>query len=497
MALPTTGQAYASGRTVAVLDIGSNSCRLVIAVLSPRTGFQIIEEARALVRLAPPRRSQAIGASAMRRARQAFTAFRFIAESHQPDEFVYLATAAVRQSSNRDAVVTAFSDWLGRPVRVASAEEESRYAVVAAANSFSEPSGTVVDLGGGSMQIASYQGMDMLRADSLPAGALLLHQDFISSDPPRGKQLQKLRSHLSNLFAEVPDHVERPVLFVGGTARAIAKLHQRSFGYRLPWAHGYHLTLKQLTRLTAQLASLSVAERVQLPGMSADRADIILAGALSIEEFCKAASVEHLVISGEGVRHGVLYQRLSEAGMLEGDARGRTVEQLAAVAGEVPYQEAVDSCAGLLVQAPPAADPLVRELLPIAARLHRLGDVVSLQRSSRSAEHIVLSREMPGFSHREWMLLASALGSQGRLRLRAADCGPPLHATDVGLVDQVSTLLDLAVELGRTGSTQVAVEAVDAGLAITCTPVPFVAESLSARYRSAFSADLTFVEPAG
>ena len=479
------------GRTVAVLDIGSNTCRLVIARLNADSGFEIIEETRAAVRLVPAAHRTSISPPALERAERAFREFRGIVECYRPDECVYLATAAVREASNQQRVLRLFSEWLGQPVHVIAAEEECRLAVFAAANAFLDLTGTVVDLGGGSMQVGTYLGLGVTSTFSFPLGALRLQQEYLHRDPPKPRELKRLRSHVRDLLAERSLRFPEPVFFAGGTARALAKIHQRSSGYQFQWAHGYRLTLDQLSRLTERLSELTQVERAQVPGLNPDRADIILPGAVAIEEFCRAMSIHRLVVSGEGIRQGVLYGLLQEYGLLTGSPRDRTIAQLREAAPAPPYMDGAQALARKLMTAL-GPDPLVQQLVPVAITLHRLGDKTSTQRSDRNAYNLVTSREMAGFSRREAMLLAAALGSQEEFRLRRDECQPPLLPTDLELVGQVSALIRLVVTLARSGATNVAVRRQAGLVEIEASVLPYESDELSERFKRFFVDDLVF-----
>jgi exopolyphosphatase / guanosine-5'-triphosphate,3'-diphosphate pyrophosphatase len=477
---------------LAVLDIGSNSCRLLIAELNRESGYTVLEEARAIVRLAPARPGGPIDRPAMERARMALTGFAALVKFYEPVDRAYLATAAVRGARNQDAVLKQFTKWLAHPVRVLSADEEAYYAVLAVSQSFPYLTGTVVDLGGGSAQIATYLGKNMSSSYSLPAGALSLHRRFLHGDPPRARELKALRGALQELFIGLPAALPRPVVLLGGTARALAELHQRTYGYTFPWPHGYELSARALARLSDRLAALSVSDRTKLPGMSPERADIILAGAIALTEFCSAANVKRVTISGEGVRQGVLYEELERRGLLNPNARSRTIAQLTAQLPGAPYDDRALAGGQSIVRAVGDVDLLVSTLLPVAITLHRVGDLISSQRSDRNAHFLLTSREMAGFTHRETMLLAWALASQRKPRMRRTDAVAPLKPEDFVLVEQLATILQLVVTLARASYGAFSFERESEWITVRGASPPFDALRLGARFEAAFGLGIRF-----
>ncbi|MEX2238123.1 MAG: Ppx/GppA phosphatase family protein [Dehalococcoidia bacterium] len=488
--MPSSTSSYKPA-TVAVLDIGSNSCRLVIARLHPESGFEVLDEARAMLRLANEDPKAPIAGPTLARAEAAFPVFRQIADSYRPKRRVYVATSAVREAANRKDVARRFSDLLGHKVRVISAKDEAAYAVRAAVNSFSLARGTVIDLGGGSVQVAGFDGGEMKDWRSLPAGSLLLQRRFFEKGWSASAQTD-LIAYVEGLLVESAPKVRLPAVFVGGTARALAKLHQRSYGYAWPWPHGYAFSLAQLGRLRKRLSELDLDERRRLPGMNADRADTILPGAIALERLCIANSIDRLVVSGEGVRHGVLYELLEERGLLAGDARSRSLASLSALASAPPYEEAALQLAARISAPPSPLESTTGEMLELCLRLHRIGDVLGHERFDRSAEQMIMSREMAGFTHRDALLIAYTLGSFGRFRLRRAAVRPPLHPDDYKLVEQTSALLQLTVALARAGGAEARVRWSAERLKIDTPTPPLEADQLARRLKSAFGVEVLF-----
>lgn len=494
---PTLSPPAADDETVAVIDIGSNTCRLVVARLWPDWGFAIVEETEASVRLAPTRPEKPIGRKALERAHRAFSEFRSIADSYNPGKRIYVATAAVRQAPNRERVVRLFQDWLGGEIRVISAIEEAEYAVVATINSLPALSGTVVDLGGGSVQVATYLGPAMTSSYSFPLGALLMRQRFLSSDPPKARELKQLRSNVREVLDEGRLQLPQPVIFIGGTVRALARLQQRLSGYRLGWPHGYTFTAFQLSKLTDSLCTSSTSEIARLPGVGTERADILAAGAVVLDEFCRSLGVKRLTVSGEGIRHGLLYRELERRGRSPGAARDRTIRTLRASHKEPPYIDAARAICQQITAAIPNLDPEVTALLPVAVELHRIGDTINVHKSDRSGQSIVASSELPGFSQREALLLALTLGSQESFRASKSDFGQPLQPADRAVVARLSALLRLTVVLARPLSGQVFFFHDGEVLRVTTPVVPFEADGLAMRMQDAFGFETEFVSAGG
>src|SRR5262249_48701514 len=143
---------------------------------------------------------------------------------------------------------------------------------------------------------------------SLPFGALRLSERFLESDPPTAKQLQRLRDYVRSRLtrARIGKLAKGDRLIgTGGTLRNLAKIDRQSRRYPISSLHGYELSVNRLEEVVDQLASARAQRRDDVPGLSAERADSIVGGAVAIHTLAEHVKAKRIVVSGQGVREGI------------------------------------------------------------------------------------------------------------------------------------------------------------------------------------------------
>jgi exopolyphosphatase / guanosine-5'-triphosphate,3'-diphosphate pyrophosphatase len=294
----------------AVVDIGSNSVRLVVYDGLGRAPFPRFNE-KSLCRLAEGleqtgRLSEASFACAVAACRR----FRAICDAMAVARVDVLATAAVRSAGNGPDLIAAIGDTCGFEVRLLSGAEEARIAGLGVVSGFYRPGGLVGDLGGGSLEMIEVQD-DRVgeRNVSLPVGALPV-QAMLAAEG-RG-----VRKRLDALLAErLPPALLAPPVFyaVGGGFRAIAKAHMAESGVPVRVVHGYDLETARARSFAKRLWNLSPEEVAAQPGIPSRRAATIPAAALVLDRLLKRLEPQRVVFSALGLREGWLYEQLDAA----------------------------------------------------------------------------------------------------------------------------------------------------------------------------------------
>ncbi|MFF3563994.1 Ppx/GppA phosphatase family protein [Streptomyces sp. NPDC002574] len=315
---------------IGLLDIGSHTAHLRIADLTPGLPpWPVTSHKRAIRLAAGTDRSGTIDDAAVRRLVAAVGEAVAVAESYQVDVLLPFATSSVRDAANREAVLAEVRAATGVEVSHMDGEEEARLTFLAARGWYGWSAGTMLllDIGGGSLEIAHGAGREPAFAVSLPLGAGRLTRDHLpAAGPSRGRDVKALRRHVRSVLA-------RPAAVVGGLPRpALGVAASKTFtqlacltGAPRPKA-GPHVprTLDRaaLGGWIPRLAALPVADRARLPGVSATRARQILAGAVVAEALMDLLRIERLQVCPWALREGILLHRLRE---LEGVSAGRVV----------------------------------------------------------------------------------------------------------------------------------------------------------------------------
>jgi exopolyphosphatase/guanosine-5'-triphosphate,3'-diphosphate pyrophosphatase len=293
---------------VALLDLGSNAVRFLLARVTPGVGFRVVRSERVQTRLGGGRPGS-LPPGAVRETVRAVQRFLGDARNGRSPRVLAVATAAVREAVDRDRLLGPLRRE-GVEVRVLDSAEEARLGALAVVASLPVRAGLVLDLGGSSLQLTRLRGGRVAETASLPLGAVRTTRRFFTSDPPAPGQLLALRRHARRqLRGLVPAAGARDILVgLGGTVRTLASIHLRARPRRPGLRHGLRLRAADVAAIRRHLAALPLAERRRVPGIRAERADTAVAGAIVIEEAMALGGYGSLTVCTRGVRDGVLLQ---------------------------------------------------------------------------------------------------------------------------------------------------------------------------------------------
>ena len=401
-------------RRTAVVDLGSNSFRLV--VFTAHAGWwKRTDEIYEAVRIGEGMAATGeLGEEPMRRGLATVELFAHFSRATglAAGDVDAVATSAIRTAHNRDDFLHRAAERSGLRIRVLGEEEEARYGYLAAVNSTTLADGAVLDLGGGSMQLVRVKHRRDKALSSWPLGAVRMTERFLPDDrPARGKQLKALRAHVHAELASAPwlGRSDR-LVGIGGTVRNLATAAQHAAGLPTFGVQGFTISRDALGSLVEELASRAPADRAKVPGIKAARADLILAGAATIQAVLEAGDLPGLEVTEAGLREGVFFER--HFGGLCDDVRRASVENLhAQYNGDDPHVQHVARLAlGMFDDLAAAGlhdgDPAERELLWAAAQLHDIGVRVDYDDHHKHSRYLILNAGLPGWTQREIALVA-------------------------------------------------------------------------------------------
>jgi exopolyphosphatase/guanosine-5'-triphosphate,3'-diphosphate pyrophosphatase len=398
---------------IAALDVGSNSFHLIVAEVEPGGRIQIRDRAKEMVRLGDATlRTGVIPPDVFQRGLAALRSLRRIADRHQPDALVAVATSAVREAQNGGEFVRAARDEVGIDIRVIRGDEEARLIYLGARSSLDLGRRRVAlfDLGGGSIEVVLADAQECYSTASLKLGVIRVSEESPMADPPTARQrmmlADRIRTALEAPIARLRAMGFDFVAFTSGTASALAGL----LGTKGT------LPRQALTELEEKLAGMTVAARAQLPGLDARRADTILAGAMLLRTVLDLCDAEQAVLCDTALREGIVaeYVVANRPGILLAeefpDLRRRSVMELARRCHfHAPHAQQVARLALSIFRQTAALHDLSStdaELLEYAALLHDIGFYISASRHHRHTQYLIESNEMAGFSEEEREMLA-------------------------------------------------------------------------------------------
>jgi exopolyphosphatase/guanosine-5'-triphosphate,3'-diphosphate pyrophosphatase len=298
---------------VALLDLGSNAARFLLAEISTRGDVRVVRQERAQTRLG----DGPVGRLPRQAVRDTLDAIRRFLRSiaDRPARVIAVATSAVRDAANRESLLDPLRRE-GVRVEVLSGVDEARLGAAAVLASLPLDAALVLDLGGGSLQLTRVRERRVVSAVSVPLGAVRLTRRFLRDDPPTAGQLRALHREIQTVLTGALPAAEgdEALVGMGGTVRALARIKLE--GGRRRERHGVRLTQAEVTAIRAELEPLTARKRRRLPGLKADRADIIVAGAIVIEAVMRLGGFPAMVVCGRSVRDGVLLREARGEGVL-------------------------------------------------------------------------------------------------------------------------------------------------------------------------------------
>jgi exopolyphosphatase / guanosine-5'-triphosphate,3'-diphosphate pyrophosphatase len=454
---------------LAVVDLGSNSFRLVVFEIHPAQPGELggwwkrTDEIYEPVRIgAGVDETGALGEEGMARASAAIEVFAHFAGAAGlgADEIDVVATSAIREATNSEDFLARARAASGLAIRVLSREEEARYGYLAAVNSTDLQDGAVLDIGGGSLQLVRVRERIATDTDSWRLGAVRMTERFLPGDgPASGKQLARLREHVARKVERAGwlADAER-IVGLGGTIRNLAAALQRALGVPEFGVQGYRIERAALDDLVDRLAGVPVAERRRVPGIKPVRGDIALAGAVVVQQVLASGGFDAVEATEAGLREGIFFaEALSgRPEPLFEDVRRASVLNLAAQFDpHAAHTRHVAELALSLFDELAAAglhpgDPVERDLLWAAAHLHDVGVAVDYDDHHKHSRYLILSAGLPGFSPREVALIGQAVRYH---RKGMPDPGPfaaLMQEGDARLLDRCAVLLRLAEDLERS-----------------------------------------------
>ncbi len=403
---------------MAAIDIGSNSVRQVVADVTNSGSIRIVDELKATPRLgAGLDATGSLAPEAMRRAIEAVTRMAVLAAQLGVDRTVIVATSAVRDASNSAEFTKMVHAATGLELRILDGSEEARLAHLSARAHFDMEAGptVVMDVGGGSVELALSAGPVLDRLLSYPLGALRLTERHLS-EGTRRRDVARLRRSVRAALRDPELWREwrgARLIGSGGTFTALAAVQLARRGVSAArTVHGARIGREEVEHVLEYLQHLSPAERAAVPGLSPSRAEIIVAGVATIAELMDRLGSRELTVSAYGIREGLLL----ESAQVSPDIEPRRARERSVVAFarrchyEALHARHVRRLALQLFDAlgrSLGASPPERLTLGDAALLHDVGYHVSYRRHHQHSYHLIVHADLLGMTPEEQVVLAN------------------------------------------------------------------------------------------
>lgn len=466
---------------LAAIDIGSNSIKLVVVDAAATDSFAVLAREKEVVRLGHETlRKGRLSQEAIERAVACIQRFRTAAEVRKADVTMAVATASVREASNSSQFIKQVEKATGIRVEVLSGVEEARLIGLAASRGCARRSALTlnIDIGGGSTEISLFRNGTPLSLFSVRVGAIRLTERYLKSDPPKAKEIATLKAEVYAAFQRPArelklakwQHVtgtSGTVLAVGATLTA-QKARPNELKELPAQPTEADIPLSQLAQLNARLAVMGQSDRRSLPGISSQRAEIIIAGGCILEGTMRALRINSLRTCDWGLREGAiidyLQEREEEEQLSIPDFADQKLLEVHAVGRRFGYEEMharqVASMAEQLfdcLSGPEGLSRHQRTLMLAGALLHDIGYHIAHESHQKHALYLIVNSELTGFSEAEKLVIANiARYHRGPLPKERHKDYAVLNAADRDSVAKLGAIVRLADALDRSHDSRVA-----------------------------------------
>lgn len=299
-------------KRTAIIDIGSNSARLVIFERTSRYGFHLICEQKSKVRIGEGAYEkegnlQPVG---IKRAFLTLKSFLHTIEKHQVHKTFCVATSALRDAPNGKLFVQWIKKELGLAIKIIDGNKEAEFGAISANNLLPVHEGITIDIGGGSSDMALIQNGRLFDTFSLNLGTVRLKELFFDKKMPLSEINEKAKAYIANELEKLPKHFRHTLAIgIGGTARALGKAIMGQCNHPLDKLHAFTYDVSKYQSYLEQIP-LSSAKNLKKFGLKKDRFDTIREGTLIFNEILSFMGAHAVVSSSTGVREGIFLKQL-------------------------------------------------------------------------------------------------------------------------------------------------------------------------------------------
>ncbi|MCE4957647.1 exopolyphosphatase [Macrococcoides caseolyticum] len=406
-------------KRLGLVDIGSNTIRLVIFEYSKETGLQELQNIKTPARLYQfLSEDKEMSEKGIEVLCDTLKSFQKVAQKFDVDALYPVATAAVRQAVNIDDIISKVKSHTGIEMRIISEKEEAFFGFYAVINTLDYEDGVTVDIGGGSTEVTFFEDKELKFSHSFPFGVVTLQNMFFKGKPHNDKSAietagQFIAEQLRSLRWLEKRRV--PIIAIGGSARNIARIHQSLTEYPIAGVHGYAMKEADLDLVFNRLTEATQDELEDLDGLSRDRQDIIVPSCVLFNTLFDEVEATEFIFSRKGLREGVIMNILEQEYVLPFDKDNVFKDSLKNLATDYHINKEEANQRVMI------AETLYYELdkfelikgnkrdkafLRNAAYLYYLGSYIDSDASSQHTYYILSNSSLNGISHKDRVKLA-------------------------------------------------------------------------------------------
>ena len=401
-------------KVTTIIDIGSNSMRMVVLQKSSRFAFNLINETKSKVKISEGcyENSGNLQEIPMQRAYESLKSFLNISSALKSRKIICVATSALRDAPNSKIFISRIKKDLGLNIKVIDGEKEAYYGGVAALNLLHENSFVTVDIGGGSTEFCFIKDGKIEKSISLNIGTVRIKELYFNKDNIDGAK-KYILDELKKIF-DLDIEIPKRVVGIGGSIRALSKMIMTKNDYPLDILHGYTYDAKKEISLFEKIVIARNNDDLKSIGVKKDRFDTIKEGAFIFKTILDELSIHEVITSGAGVREGVYLTDLLRNSNHKFPSNFNVSVRSLLDRFEIDQKQSAfmgNNAGKIFDELKPIhnLDNKYKSLLIVASKLHSIGSTLNFYKSNDNAFDFILNGLNYDFSHNSRVIVAHTI----------------------------------------------------------------------------------------
>ncbi|MCR4875308.1 MAG: Ppx/GppA family phosphatase [Clostridia bacterium] len=451
---------------IAIIDVGSNSARLVIVDILENGFFQVEDQLKETLRLAQDMEEDGfIQPARIAQTVKTLKMFSRLCDANKIERIYAYATEAIRKAKNQRGFLDEIESSTGIKLKVLEYEEEAKLVYQGVINSLDIPRGLIVDIGGGSTQFIYYNRKNLLQFATLPLGAVVITDMFKNEGANPLERSKAMEEYVLKQLEQLPWLKEiapdTKLIGVGGSFRNIGKISRMLKKYPLSMAHNYQIPAQEFDSIYNNIRTLELSSTMKIKGLSSVRADIFPAALSVVSAIIKKCTFDEIVISGCGLREGAMFKYAvpSTNERPINDVVGHSVYSLLNFFNaNIQHAEHVYELSMQLYKQLKVLHKLPRQyvkVLRVAALLHDTGTRIKYYEHQFHSAYIILNSNLYGISHKDLVMSAfvASLHRRGEINMvELMKYKDMLTQEDVDAIMKIGVIVRIAESLDRSMS---------------------------------------------
>ncbi len=454
---------------IGIIDLGSNTARLVIVKMFGDGHFIVIDQLKESVRLGKDmERDGFLKSPRIAETIKTLKMFRKLCDAYEVEKIIAVATAAVRRAKNQRSFLDEIVANTGIKLKVLSAEEEATYVYRGVINTMDVPKGLILEIGGGSTKVIYYNRRNLLNYETLPFGAVTLTDLFSEEGISQEEQALKIENFVLDQLANIEwlkdIDPETRLIGSGGSFRNLCKIVKMKKKCPLPLIHNYEITFDEFNGVYDMLKSLDLDKKKRIKGISSARADILPSAFAVAHAFIKYLNFDVITTASSGLREGIMFNYAVPTTVEKPitDVLSYSLQTLVRYYHcNIKHAEQVANISTQLFKQLRVLHKFPRQclkVLKVASYLHDAGTSIKYYDYQKHSSYILLNSNLYGITQREIVLAAMVVASYKNDDFSLNDLVKYkefIGEEDVEVIRKLGVILRIAESLDRSMSSNV------------------------------------------